>query len=69
MIAMKNAAFESASPNFRRAVEDHVVDLWCMGLDTKDISARIGRPEAWCHKIISTWREHKIKYSKNRSAS
>lgn len=50
------------------ALKDQVIDLWCQGLDTKDIAERLRDSfgpehrlsEAWCYRIIIRWREEQL---------
>lgn len=51
----------SIRPELVPHVKDKVIEFWCSGLDTKDISLRTGMSEAWCYAVLSKWREEKIK--------
>lgn len=38
-------------------VRAEVIFLWGLGLDTKDISSRVNRPESWVYNTLSKWRQ------------
>ncbi|MFG1302153.1 hypothetical protein V5F49_20395 [Xanthobacter sp. V3C-3] len=46
-------------------VKDDVIRLWTENaMDTEEISRVVGFSEAWCHHIITRWRERQIKEGK-----
>ena len=50
------------------SLKDQVIDLWCQGMDTKEIADRLRDSlgphhrlsEAWCHRIVIRWREQQL---------
>lgn len=43
-----------------QVLKGRVIDLWCDGFDTLDISHELGVAESWCLHIINRWRSEQI---------